>query len=64
LLNEKGGKQKMTNEEIRTTILSKINLLLGSINESSKREVDLMVSQTIQALSESYKNLEGTNNEQ
>jgi hypothetical protein len=54
----------MTNEEIRTTILSKIDLLLGSINESSKREVDLMVSQTIQALSESYKNLEGTNNEQ
>lgn len=47
----------MNNENLREDILSKIELLLGSINEGSKREVDLMVAQTIEALSEAYKNL-------
>ena len=48
----------MINEEVRKTILSKIDFLIGGINDKSFRTDDLMIAQTIQALSEAYKNLE------
>jgi hypothetical protein len=47
----------MINENLREDILSKIDFLLGGINDNSLRSDDLMIAQTVQALSESYKNL-------
>ena len=49
----------MTNEEERTTLLSKIDYVLGGINDASSRDTDLKIAQTVQALSEAYKNLRG-----
>jgi hypothetical protein len=51
----------MINENIREGILSKIDFLLAGINDNSVRTDDLMIAQTVQALSEAYKNLEVNN---
>ena len=44
--------------ETRKTILTKIDFLIAGITSGSSREIDLMIAQTVQALSEAYKNLE------
>lgn len=48
---------RKTNEETRTTILSKIDYILGGINCSSFRSDDLTIAQTVQALAAAYKDI-------
>lgn len=43
--------------DICKRIIKKIDLILPGISDSSKRDMDLIIAQTVQALSEAYKNL-------
>lgn len=45
-------------EELQEKIRRKIDYVLAGINNSTDRRTDLLVAQTVQALTEAHKNLE------
>ena len=50
-----------TNKELaEREIIDKIKLVAGGITHSSKRDTDLMIAQTVQALAAAYKDLKAT----
>ena len=50
-----------TNKELaEREIIDKIRLVVGGINNNSKRDTDLMIAQTVQALAAAYKDLKAT----
>lgn len=52
-----------TKTDVCKRIIEKIDLILPGISDSSKRDMDLIIAQTVQALSEAYKNLKDVDNE-
>ncbi len=57
-MNDCKESRTMTSEEIRKTILSKIDYILGGICGISSRDADLKSAQAVRELSEAYKILE------
>ena len=55
--------KEATKSDICKQIVEKIDLILPGISDSSRRDMDLIIAQTVQALSEAYKNLKDVENE-
>lgn len=56
--------RSMTNkEELTEAIIKKMDYVLGGITDKSPRDRDLLIAQTVMALSEAYKNLQEAEND-